>query len=91
MSLDEFFNYLEQANGSNNENEEVDFDLNWAENAHGNVMIVYEKGNKTYIISPEQYKLTILGFNRSFTYTIVQVTTQQWKPCQQQCKQYTMP
>ena len=68
VSLDEFFNYLSQANGSNNINEKVDFDLNWGENADGNEMIVYEKGNKTYIISPEQYKLTILGFNRSFTY-----------------------
>ena len=48
--------------------EEVDFDLNWGQNVHGNEMIVYEIGNKTYIISPKQYKLLMFGFNGSCTY-----------------------
>ena len=68
MSFDEWVNYMNQLNGNNVPIEEVDFDLNLGENMHENEMIVYENGNKTYIISPEQYKLSILGFNRSFAY-----------------------
>ena len=68
MSYEEFMKSLDQTYGSKLASEEVDFDLNSREHMNGNEMIVYEKGNKTYIISPEQYKLLILGFNRSFSY-----------------------
>ena len=44
----------------------IDFDLMGTYN-HG--MIVVSGRNKTYIVSPEQYKLLMLGFNKSFIYS----------------------
>ena len=48
------------------ESQDVDFDLNSEINHE---MIVVTRRNKTYIVSPEQYKLLMLGFNQSFEYS----------------------